>query len=101
MGASEVIALYNRPLPRLRPLLCLAQRSFPLLVGVVPNAAIRKDCVSDFELSIRFAIEACCIAGTIKLLRNGFAERAKEGHGYANTSITIPPSAAPTYRSFR
>jgi hypothetical protein len=34
-------------------------------------------------------------------LRNGFAERAKEGHGYANTSITIPPSAAPTYRSFR
>ena len=49
---------YNRPFPRLRSLRCLAQRSFPLFVGVVPNALLRKDCVSHFELSIRFAIEA-------------------------------------------
>ena len=97
----EIGVDYKRPLPRLRSLLCLAQRSFPLLVGVVPNAAIRKDSVSNFELSIRFAIEAGCVPGTIKLLRNGFAERAKEGHGYANTPITIPPFAAPTYRSLR
>jgi hypothetical protein len=30
------------------------------------------------------AIEAGCIAGTIKLLRWGFADWANEGHGYAN-----------------
>ena len=48
-GASKVTALYNWPLPRLRSLLCVAQRSFPLCVGAVPNAALRKDRVSDFE----------------------------------------------------
>ena len=46
----EVAALNNRPFPSLRSLLCLAQRSFPLFVGVVPNAALRKDRVGDFEL---------------------------------------------------
>jgi hypothetical protein len=30
------------------------------------------------------AIEADCIAGTIQLLRWGFADRTNEGHGYAN-----------------
>jgi hypothetical protein len=76
----EVAALNNRPFPSLRSLLCLAQRSFPLFVGVVPNAALRKDRVGDFELSIHFAIEAGCVPSTIKLLRNGFADWAKEGH---------------------
>jgi len=75
---SKVTALYNRPLPRLRSLLCLVQRSFPLCIGAVPNAALSKDCVSDFELSIPFAIEPGCVSGTIKLLRNGFADWAKE-----------------------
>jgi hypothetical protein len=84
VGASEFIALYNRPFPRLRSLLCLAQHSFPLFVGIVPNALLRKDCVSDFELSMRFAIEAGCVPGAIKLLRWGFADWAKEGHGYAD-----------------
>src|SRR4029077_1368466 len=78
---SKVTALYNGPFPRLRSLLCLAQRSFPLCVGVVPNALLRKDCVSDFELSIRFAIEAGCVPGAIKLLHRGLADRPKEGPG--------------------
>ena len=76
----EVAALNNGPFPRLRSLFCLAQRTFPLCVGVVPNAPLRKDRVNDFELSICFAIEAGCISGTIKLLRNGFTDWAKEGH---------------------
>jgi hypothetical protein len=46
----------------------LTLKSVPLL----------KDRVSDFELSICFAIEAGCISGTIKLLRNGFIDWAKE-----------------------
>ena len=79
-GTSKVTALYNGPLPRRGSLLCLAQRSFPLCIGAVPNAALRNDRVSDFELSIRFAIEPGCVSGTIKLLRNGFADWAKEGH---------------------
>src|SRR5215472_4976102 len=82
--SSEVVAVNvavnNGPFPSLRSLLCLAQRSFPLLVGVVPNEAFRKDSVSDFELSIHFAIEAGCVPSTIKLLRNGFADWAKEGY---------------------
>src|SRR6516162_3725149 len=45
---SKVTALYNRPLPRLRSLLCLVQRSFPLRGRVVLNAAVLKDRVSDF-----------------------------------------------------
>jgi hypothetical protein len=62
---SKVTALYNRPLPRLRSLLCLVQRSFPLCVGAVPNAAILKDRVSDFELSMCFAIEPGCAPSTV------------------------------------
>jgi len=77
---SKVIALYNWPFPRLRSLPCLVQRSFPLRGRVAPNAALLKDRVSDFELSIRLAIELGCVPGTIKLLRNGFADWAKEGH---------------------
>jgi len=68
----------------------LAQRSFPLFVGVIPNALLRKDCVSDFELSMRFAIEAGCVPGAIKLLRWGFADRAKEGPGQRSILYSLP-----------
>jgi len=51
-----------------------------MFVGLVPNAALRKDRVSDFELFIHFAIEAGRVPSTIRLLRNGFADWAKEGH---------------------
>jgi hypothetical protein len=96
---SEVIAPYDRPFPRLRSLLCLAQRGFPLCVGVVPNAAIRKDCVSDFELSIRCAIEASRVPGTIKLLHCGFANRAKEGPGHILSLAAIISENARTTAS--
>ena len=78
---SKITALYNGPFPRLRSLLCLAERSFPLFVGVVLNAAVLKDRVSDFEFSMRFAIEPSCIPSTIKLMHCGLADRAKEGPG--------------------
>ena len=52
----------------------IVQRTFPLCIGALPNAALRKDCISDFELSIPFAIEPGSVSGTIKLLRNGFAD---------------------------
>jgi hypothetical protein len=86
-GASEVIVLYNGPL---LSLLCLVQGSFPLLTGVVLSALLRKDCVRDFELSIRFAIEAGCVPGTIKLLHCGFADRAKEGPGQRSILYSLP-----------
>ena len=66
--------------PRLSYQLRLAQRSFPLLSGVFHRALLRKDGVGDFEGFMCCAIEADCIAGSGKLLRSGFADRAKEGH---------------------
>src|SRR3974377_250203 len=78
---SEINGGYNRPLPRLRSLLCLAQRSFPLLSAVVPGPLLCKDGVGDFEGAMRCATEAGFIAGTSKLLRWGFTDRAKEGSG--------------------
>ena len=76
---SKVTALYNRPLPRLRSLLCLVQRSFPLRRDVVLNAVVLKDRVSDFEFSMRIAIEPSCIPDTIELMHCGLADWAKEG----------------------
>jgi hypothetical protein len=83
----EVAALYNGPFPRLRSLLCLVQRSFPLRTDVVLNAALLKDRVSDFELSIRFAIEPGCVGSTIKLLHRGFADWTKERPGQRSILI--------------
>jgi hypothetical protein len=81
---SEVIVPYDRPFPRLRPLHCLAQRGFPLLAGVVPSALVRKDCVGNFEGIMSSAKEAGGVPGTVKLLRCGFADRAKD-HGLSNS----------------
>ena len=57
------------------------QRSFPLRGRVVLNAVVLKDRASDFEFSVRFAIEPSCIPSTIKRMHCGLADRAKEGPG--------------------
>ena len=81
---SKIVGGYERPFPRLPPLLCLEQRSFPLFAGVVLSALLRKDGIGNSEGAMRRAIVAGCIAGTVKLLRSGFADWANEGHrGYA------------------
>jgi hypothetical protein len=69
--ALKIVARYNRPFPRPPPLLCLEQRSFPLLSGVVLGALLCKDGFGNFEGAMRCAIVAGCIAGAIKLLRCG------------------------------
>ena len=81
VAAQKVIAVYNRPLPHLRSLFCLVQRSFPLLAGVALGALLRKDSVSNFEVAMRCASVAGCVPGTIKLLHCGLADRAKERPG--------------------
>jgi len=58
-----------------------------LLADVVLNAALLKDRVSDFELSMRFTIEPVCVPGTIKLMHCGLADRAKEGPGQRSILI--------------
>ena len=55
---SEINGGYKRPFPRLRSLLCLAQRSFPLLSAVVPGPLLCKDGVGDLEGAISCATEA-------------------------------------------
>jgi hypothetical protein len=62
---SEIVAGYERPLPRLRSLLCLAQRSFPLLSGIVLSPLLCKDGVSNFEGAMSCATIADGIAGAI------------------------------------
>ena len=76
---SLLVALYALAYVPINYAGCLAQRSFPLLADVVLNAALLKDRVSDFELSMRFTIEPVCVPGTIKLMHCGLADRAKEG----------------------
>jgi hypothetical protein len=56
---------YERPLTRLRSLLCLAQRSFPLLSGVVLSPLLCKDGVSNFKGAMSCATIADGIAGAI------------------------------------
>ena len=58
-----------------------------MLADVVLNAALLKDRVSDFELSMRFTIEPVCVPGTIKLMHCGLADRAKEGPGQRSILI--------------
>jgi hypothetical protein len=89
VGASEVIALYDRPFPLLS-LLCLVEGSFPLLTGVVLSALLRKDSVSNFEVAMRCASVAGCVPGAIKLLHCGFADRAKEGPGQRSILCSLP-----------
>ncbi len=83
--SSEIVAGYERPFPRLRSLLCLAQRSFPLLAAVVPGPLVYKDGVGNFEGAMRRTMEAGGVAGTIKLFCSGFADWAKEGPGHLST----------------
>ena len=63
---SEIVARYERPFPRLRPLLCLAQRSFPLFAGVVLSALLCKDGIRNFEDAMRRAMEAGGVPGTVE-----------------------------------
>jgi len=87
----EVAALYNGPFPRLRSLLCLAQRSFPLLAGVVLRAPLPEHGIRDLEVAMRFAIEPRRVPGTIKLLHcGGLADWAKERPGQRSATFSNP-----------
>jgi len=90
-GPSKVTALYNRPLPRLRSLLCLLQRSFPLCVGVVLRAPLREHGIRDPEVAMRCASVADCVPGTIKILHcGGLADWAKERPGQRSATFRNP-----------
>jgi hypothetical protein len=81
-GLVEIICYNQWPRIRLRSLLCLVQCGFPLLSAVVLCLGLRKDSVSNLEVTMRWASVADCVSGTIKLLRcGGLADRAKEGPG--------------------
>src|SRR5215470_12977122 len=85
---SEIICYYQRPSFGLCSFLCLIQRSFPLLLGIVLCLGLRKDAIGDFEVAMRWASVAGCVPGTIKLLRCwGFADRAKERSGHLSTLV--------------
>jgi hypothetical protein len=47
---------------------------------------LRKDSIDDFEIAMRWAGVSGCIAGTIKPLHCGLADRAKEGPGHRFTT---------------
>src|SRR5262249_19770496 len=84
----KVSALYNGPFPRLRSLLCLAQRSFPLCVGVVLRAPLREHGFRDLEVAMRCASVADRVPGTIKLLHcGGLADWAQEGPGQRSATF--------------
>src|SRR5262249_45436926 len=88
---SKVTALYNRPLPRLRSLLCLAQRSFPLCVGVVLRAPLREHGIRDLEIAMRCASVADCVPATIKGVHyGGLADWAKERRGERAAACRTP-----------
>ena len=53
-------------------------RNFPFGAGVV---LINSDGVGNLKVAVDCAIEADCVPGADKLLRWGFADRAKEGPG--------------------
>jgi len=86
--SSEVVAVNNGPLPRLRSLLCLVQRSLPLRAGVVLRAPLREHGIRDLEVAMRCAIERGCVPGTIKLLHcGGLADWAKERPGQRSATF--------------
>jgi hypothetical protein len=58
------------------------------LAGVIPSALVRKDCVGNFEGIMSCATEAGRVPGTVKLLRCGFADRAKD-HGLRQFMATL------------
>jgi hypothetical protein len=61
---------------------------------------INSDAVRNLKVAVGRAIEASCIAGTRKLLRWEFADRAKEGHGKAASEAHPSPAASvcPTWK---
>jgi hypothetical protein len=98
---SEIVARYERPFPRLRPLLCLAQRSFPLFAGVVLSALLCKDGIRNFEDAMRRAMEAGGVPGTVEApLRWGFADWAKEGSGHLSNLLEATFCLSCVYRLF-
>src|SRR5215471_1857836 len=87
----RVFPLYSGPFPRLRSLLCLVQRRFPLLTGVVLSALVCKDGVGNFEVAVRCTSVADCVPSTIKLLlHRGLADRAKERPGQRSIPNSLP-----------
>jgi len=60
-------------------LLCLFQCNLPLLSGVALCLCLglRKDSVSNLEVTMRWAVVACCVPST-RGLRRGFADWAQE-----------------------
>ncbi len=76
---SEIVTVYNRPFSRLRPPLCLAQRSFPLLLAVVPGPLLCKDGVGSLEGAMRLAMEAGCVHPYDQALVFGICRSGKEG----------------------
>jgi hypothetical protein len=62
--SKEIAWPYNRPLPFHRFVLRRTQRNFPFSAGVV---VIKSDGVGNLKVTVDFAIEAGCIAGTNKL----------------------------------
>jgi hypothetical protein len=88
-GSVEIIYYNQRPLVRLRSLFCLVQRSFPLLSGVVLCFGLSKDSVGNLELTMRCAVVGCCIPGTWRLFRWGFADRTNGGHGLRLAALHI------------
>jgi hypothetical protein len=52
------------------------------------GALLSSDGVCNLELAVRWAIEAGSVAGTGKLFRWGFADWAKQSHGYASRLCT-------------
>jgi hypothetical protein len=95
--SEEISWPYNRPFPFHRFLLRCTQRNFPFGAGVV---LINSDAVGNLKVAVGRAIEASCIAGTRKLLRWEFADRAKEGHGQAASEAHPSPAASvcPTWK---
>ena len=82
---EEIFTHYRRHFPRLRSELCLPSRGFPSLAG----ALLSSDGVRNPELAVRWAIEAGSVAGTLKLLRWGFADWANSGHRLAALQVHI------------
>jgi hypothetical protein len=92
---EEIFTHHRRHFPRLRFELCLP-RGFPSLVG----ALLSNDGVRNLELAVRWTIEAGSVAGTLKLLRWGFADWANSGHGQAASEAHPSPAASvcPTWK---
>src|SRR5215472_15692675 len=89
LRVKKLFLLYNGPFPRLRSLLCLVQRRFPLLTGVV--LSICQDGVGNFEVAVRCTSVADCVPSTIKLLlHRGLADWAKERPGQRSIPNSLP-----------